>query len=54
LAGLVDDDTDIRDLLMPQVTVHDSNDTEEAIIINGTSEKLARGAGLRALRYLKK
>jgi hypothetical protein len=53
LAGLVDDDSHIRSQHRPSVTVHVDPNTEEAIIINGSTEQLARGGGLRALRYLK-
>jgi Tudor domain len=53
LAGLVDDDSHIRSQHRPSVTIHADPNTEEAIIINGAAEQLARGGGLKALRYLK-
>jgi len=55
LAGLIDDDSDVRSKLRPTVIVHSEEDAGEgAIVINGADNKLAAGAGLRALRYLKK
>lgn len=53
LAGLVEDDSELRRNHQATVVVHASTDTEEAIIINGAENKVAAGAGLRALRYLK-
>lgn len=53
LAGLIEDDYEIRTNHIPTVTIHQNLDTEEAIIINGSESKLAAGGGLRALRYLK-
>jgi hypothetical protein len=54
LAGLVEDDYEIRNSVKPTVFIHDSSSTDEAIIMNGAENKLAAGGGLRALRYLKK
>lgn len=56
LAGLIEDDSEIRKQHQPKVTLHGSEgDTskEPVIIINGSESRLAVGAGLRALRYLK-
>lgn len=53
LAGLVEDDSDVRSMQKPTVTIHKDADTEEAIIINGSADRIAVGGGLRALRYLK-
>jgi len=56
LAGLIEDDSAIRALHQPKVTLHGNDgDTskEPVIIINGAESRLAVGAGLRALRYLK-
>ena len=53
LAGLIEDDSEIRCNHRPTVTVHADPNTDEAIIINGASDSLAVGGGLRALRYLK-
>ena len=53
LAGLIEDDSEVRYKHVPTVTIHQTLDTEEAIIINGSESKLAAGGGLRALRYLK-
>ena len=52
LAGLVEDDSEIRTMHVPTAVVHQSVETEEAIIINGEDSKLAAGGGLRALRFL--
>lgn len=52
LAGLIDDDHAMRLNHKPSVVVHQSVETEEAIVINGAENKLAAGGGLRALRYL--
>ena len=55
LAGLVEDDYEIRKQHKPTVIIHhQSNTSDEAIIMNGAENKLAAGGGLRALRYLKK
>lgn len=53
LMGLIEDDYEIRKAQMPTVFVHDNNNTDEAILLNGAENKLAAGGGLRALRYLK-
>lgn len=53
LAGLVEDDYDARNLQEPTVTIHTDTDTDQAVIINGTADRIAVGGGLRALRYLK-
>lgn len=53
LAGLVEDDYEIRNKHQPTVIVH-NNMNDGAIILNGAENKLAAGGGLRALRYLKK
>ena len=53
LKGLVEDDSDDRIKHIPTITIHQTVETEEAIIINGQENKLAAGNGLRALRYLK-
>lgn len=55
LAGLVEDDYDVRNSVKPTVQIHDENQIlDEAILLNGAENKLAAGGGLRALRYLKK
>jgi hypothetical protein len=56
LAGLVEDDYEIRNSHQPTIYIHDNYSTvdEKAIILNGAENKLAAGGGLRALRYLKK
>jgi hypothetical protein len=54
LAGLVEDDYEIRKLHKTTVIIHHQNTSDEAIIMNGAENKLAAGGGLRALRYLKK
>jgi hypothetical protein len=53
LAGLVEDDYDVRNNIKPVVMIHDSHNADEAIVLNGAENKLAAGGGLRALRYLK-
>ncbi len=57
LVGLVEDDEEERRAHRPTATVHCnegvSDSEEKAVIINGSSTKLAAGGGLRALRYLK-
>jgi len=53
LLGLIEDDSDYRNSITPIVTIHDSVETEEAIILNGAENKLAAGGGLRAIRKLK-
>lgn len=53
LLGLIEDDSDYRNSITPIVTIHDSVETEEAIILNGAENKLAVGGGLRAIRKLK-
>lgn len=53
LAGLVDDDSEIRKLQTPRVILHTTSDVDEAIILNGAENKLAAGGGIKALRYLK-
>ena len=53
LLGLIEDDSDYRNSITPIVTIHDSVETEEAIILNGAENKLAAGGGLRAVRGLK-
>jgi hypothetical protein len=53
LEGMEEDDSEERNRIVPQVTVHQSVESERAIIINGAENKLAVGGGLRALRYLK-
>ena len=54
LAGLVEDDWQERQNHVPTAVVHNSHDTEEAIILNGADNELAAGGGLRALRFIKK
>ena len=54
LAGLVEDDYEVRNSIKPTVFIHESTSTDEAIILNGAENRLAAGGGLRALRYLKK
>mmetsp|Transcript_23902 Transcript_23902/g.26165 ORF Transcript_23902/g.26165 Transcript_23902/m.26165 type:complete len:137 (+) Transcript_23902:53-463(+) len=54
LAGLVEDDYDVRNSIKPTVFVHETSSVDEAIILNGAENRLAAGGGLRALRYLKK
>jgi hypothetical protein len=56
LAGLIDDDSEVRKKHIPKITVHGTNDldsSEAMIIINGADNRLAVGTGIRALRYLK-
>lgn len=53
LAGLIEDDSESRNLLLTTVTLHTDTDTNQAVIINGTADRIAVGGGLRALRYLK-
>lgn len=53
LAGLVEDDYDKRNMQRPTITIHTDTSTDQAIIINGTTDRIAVGGGLRALRYLK-
>jgi hypothetical protein len=53
LAGLVEDDSEFRRTQKTTATIHTDADTEQAIIINGTADRIAVGGGLRALRYLK-
>eukprot|EP01039_Chlorochromonas_danica_P010855 gene10850-12065_t len=53
LAGLVDDDHEVRKRHIPTVFIHSDSSLDEAIILNGAENKLAAGGGLRALRYLK-
>ena len=53
LYGLIDDDSIERYNKIPTITIHDSNEHGEAIIINGAVNRLAAGPGLKALRYLK-
>lgn len=54
LLGLVEDDYDVRNNMIPTVLLHENLNTDEAIILNGAENKLAAGGGFRALRYLKK
>jgi hypothetical protein len=54
LAGLLDDDAEIRMSHQPKVMIHNDTEEGEAIILNGAENKLAAGGGLRALRYLRK
>jgi hypothetical protein len=54
LAGFIEDDYIERNSLQPEVIVHATAETENAIIINGAQSKLAVGGGLKALRYLKR
>lgn len=53
LAGLVEDDYEVRNNIKPVVVIHDAHNQDEAIVLNGAENKLAAGGGLRALRYLK-
>lgn len=53
LAGLVDDDSEIRKDHKPNVIIHTDSNSDEAILINGDISHLAVGGGLKALRYLK-
>lgn len=53
LAGLIDDDHEVRKNHIPTVFVHEDTSINEAIIMNGAENRLAAGGGLRALRYLK-
>ena len=54
LAGLVEDDCEDRKSHATLSVVHNSADTEEAIILNGAENELAAGGGLRALRFIRK
>jgi hypothetical protein len=54
LAGLVDDDYEIRNNMKPVVILHDRSSADDSILLNGAENKLAAGGGFRALRYLKK
>lgn len=54
LAGFIDDDYEERNSQVPQVVIHSTVETENAIIINGSHGKLAVGGGVKALRYLKR
>lgn len=54
LAGLVEDDSDTRNKHTPTVFIHSSDNTDEAIIMNGAENKQPAGGGLRALRHLRK
>ena len=53
LAGLIEDDADIREKHTHVAQVHKSADTEDAIILHGEENAMAAGGGLRALRFLK-
>ncbi len=53
LAGLVDDDYEIRNSKVPTVFVHETPTSDDSIVMNGAENRLAAGGGLRALRYLK-
>lgn len=53
LVGLIEDDYETRKSQMPVIQVHNDNQTDEVIVLNGAENKLAAGGGLRALRYLK-
>jgi hypothetical protein len=53
LVGLIEDDYETRKSQMPTVLVHEDNQPDEVIVMNGAENKLAAGGGLRALRYLK-
>jgi len=53
LQGLVDDDYDTRNSMTPRILIHDNNNTDEAIVLNGAENKLAAGRGIKAIRYLK-
>jgi hypothetical protein len=54
LAGLVEDDYEVRNAAKPTILLHENGNIDEAIILNGAENRLAAGGGLRALRYLKK
>jgi hypothetical protein len=58
LAGLVDDDYEVRNKMQPKVFLHEAQtldeSTDDSIILNGAENRLAAGGGLRALRYLRK
>ena len=54
LAGLVEDDHEVRKNCQPVITVHQCSTEDGAILLNGAENKVAAGGGLRALRYLKK
>lgn len=54
LAGLVEDDHEIRKKCQPVITVHQCSTEDGAILLNGAENKVAAGGGLRALRYLRK
>ncbi len=53
LVGLIEDDYETRKSQMPIVQLHEDNQSDEVIVLNGAENKLAAGGGLRALRYLK-
>jgi hypothetical protein len=53
LAGLIEDDFEIRANHKHHTKVHSSSDTEDAIILHGEEKHMAAGGGLRALRFLK-
>ena len=53
LAGLIEDDYDTRNMQSPTITIHTDTSADQAIIIHGTTDRIAVGGGLRALRYLK-
>jgi hypothetical protein len=54
LAGLIDDDCDMREEKMPTAILHTSDDTEDGatIVLHGAEAQMAAGGGLRALRFL--
>lgn len=54
LAGLVEDDYEVRKSHLPKVVIHDRSEEADAILLHGAENKLAAGGGIRALRYLKK
>ena len=53
LAGLVDDDSHLREQHVTKAIIHSCADTEDAIILHGEESRMAAGGGLRALRFLK-
>lgn len=53
LVGLIEDDYETRKAQLPTVVVHEENQSDGVIVLNGAENKLAAGGGLRALRYLK-
>ena len=53
LAGMIDDDCEEREKLVPKSIVHTSDDTEDGktILLHGAEQEMAAGGGLRALRF---